>query len=80
MNNEQAMDKSAYKIVKQGGHSQVAFMVVWRTYHPTFFSGSDEHRAAIVASAFERLANNSWSSISDFHKFICGEFLVVILI
>ena len=77
MNNEQAMDKSAYKIVKQGGHSKVAFMVVWRKYHPTFFSGSDEHRAAIVASAFERLANNSWSSISDFHKFICGEFLVV---
>ena len=24
MNNEQAMDKSAYKFVKQGGHSQVA--------------------------------------------------------
>ncbi len=46
MNNEQPMDKSAHKIaVKQGGHSQVSFMVVWRS---VLFNDDTEHRFQIL--------------------------------
>ena len=54
-----------------------AFMVVCKQYYPTFFSGDDGHRTRIVVVAFDSYDNNSWSCIADFHRFTCGEFLVV---